>query len=576
MTAPEAHKESKRPRKIRLGDMLLVENIISQQQLEQALAEQRKSGRRLGNTLVELNIISEEQLLRFLARQLSIEYIDMDQLTLKPEIVQKIPEIQARRLRIIALEQRADGLVIGMADPTDVYAYDEITQLVSGSLTLAVVKESSLLKALDAHYRHTKEIKGLADELELQLGDNKGTLQNLDNQLSSTSDAPLIKLLNSMLIDAVKINASDIHIEPEQAETRIRFRVDGVLHEQTATSPRLAGVLISRLKLLAGLDISEKRLPQDGRFNFMAGTNEIDVRISTMPSQHGETAVLRLLNQTKGIPDLVDIGMSAPMLATFRRVIKSPHGLVLVTGPTGSGKTTTLYSVLKSLKDPSKKIITIEDPIEYRIPGITQIQANAKIDLDFARVLRSLLRQDPDIALVGEMRDSETMETALRTAMTGHLVLSTLHTNDAISTVSRLMDMGAAPFLIASSLRGILAQRLVRVLCDNCAQPLALNEAQQQFVSTTLGQAVDNAGFKKSMGCGRCNETGYIGRTTVCELVTMTDALRQPLHVGDIQSFSAAAAQQKGFVSLPQAALQLAAQGVTSFDEAMRVCFGSY
>jgi len=570
---PTPAHNSFRQQKIRIGDHLLAAKLITQEQLDQALAQQKITKRRLGYTLVELNMIDEDLLLRFLSRQLNIDYVDLKKFTLEPDIVKIIPEIQARRFRIIALAEDDGVLSIGMADPTDVYAFDEITRLLKRPFNVAIVKESILLKAIDKLYRHTEKIKDLAEEVDLQLG-TESENQDLADTEADYSDAPLIQLLNTMIEDAVSINVSDIHIEPELDNTRIRFRVDGLLHEQPPASRRLANALISRLKLMAGLDISEKRLPQDGRFRLMVRNQHIDIRLSTMPMQHGETAVMRLLNQSAGIPGLDDIGMDPTTLTRFRKAIHSPHGIVLVTGPTGSGKTTTLYAALMDINNPGKKIITVEDPVEYQIPGITQVQVNPKIDLDFARVLRSLLRQDPDIALVGEMRDNETMETALRTAMTGHLVLSTLHTNDAVSTVSRLIDMGAPPFMLASSLRGILAQRLIRLICNNCATPAELSDSQKTLASTTLGDTLEKFSFKHSNGCPHCNNTGYMGRTSVSEFIEMNDTLLEPLQKGDLQDFTHQANLQTGYQSIAKSAFKLAARGITSFDEVMRVCFG--
>jgi len=558
---------------IRIGDYLLEKKLINQEQLDEALVQQKLTKRRLGFILVEQGIIDEDQLLNFLSEQLNIEYVDLTKFSLDPDIVNIIPEIQARRFRVIALEDNDGLLRIGMTDPTDVYAFDELVRLLKRPFMTAIVKESALLKAIDKLYRHTKKIMDLAVEVDQQLG-NENDQQALLATDSENPDAPLIQLLNTMLEDAVNIKVSDIHIEPERDKTRIRFRIDGILQEQPSASTRLAGALISRLKLMAGVDISEKRLPQDGRFNFMVHNQHIDARLSTMPMQFGESAVMRLLNQTAGIPDLDDLGMDPDTLTRFRKAIHSPHGIVLVTGPTGSGKTTTLYAALKDINDKGKKIITVEDPVEYQIPGITQVQVNPKINLDFARVLRSLLRQDPDIALIGEMRDSETIETALRTAMTGHLVLSTLHTNDAASTVVRLIDMGVEPFMIASSLRGILAQRLVRKVCEHCATTTSLSESEQALAASTLGESPESFHFKHGTGCLQCNESGYSGRTVICEFIEINAMLLESLQKGDQQHFIHQVNLQPGYRSLSHSAFRLAARGITSMNEVMRVCFG--
>ncbi|HJW80849.1 MAG TPA: GspE/PulE family protein [Acidiferrobacterales bacterium] len=562
-----------RPKKIRIGDLLIEHKIISQEQLNAALADQKKSGRKLGRTLIENGYLTEDQLLDFLARQLNIPWIELKRYHVKPETVRLIPEVQARRFRVLALEDARDGLLIGMADPTDIFAYDELARVLHRPLKLAVVREADLLKTIDMMYRRTAEISGLAQELEQEMSENDVDLGALATAEGLT-DAPVVKLLQTLFEDAIQVNASDIHIEPDEKDLRIRFRLDGVLRVQTTAERRIATALISRLKLMAGLDISEKRLPQDGRFNVRVRDKSIDVRLSTLPVQYGESAVMRLLNQSTGVLDLEQLGMPEEILRRFRKMIHSPHGMVLVTGPTGSGKTTSLYGALKELNKPAFKIITVEDPIEYRLPGINQVQVNSKIDLTFARVLRSVLRQDPDIILVGEMRDQETAEIGLRAAMTGHLVLSTLHTNDAVSTIARLFDMGAAPFLVAASLRGILAQRLVRRICDSCSEPHSIDPGQRAVLRTELGERADTLTFRRGRGCTYCNNTGYQGRVGVYELVEMDDNLMAPLHAGDALAFAEAARRQPGYQSLKRSAIELAARGVTTMDQVMRVTFG--
>ncbi|MDA8364215.1 MAG: GspE/PulE family protein [Gammaproteobacteria bacterium] len=562
-----------KPKKIRIGDLLIEHKVISQEQLNAALAEQKKSGRKLGRVLIENGYLTEDQLLDFLARQLSIPYIDLKRYHLKPDVVRLIPEAHARRFRVLALEDGRDGLLIGMADPTDIFAYDELARVLRRPLRLSVVREADLLKAIDLTYRRTDEISGLAQELGQEMSAYDVDLGQLGGTEGLT-DAPVVKLLQTMFEDAVQVNASDIHIEPDEKELRIRFRLDGVLRVQTTAERRIASALLSRLKLMAGLDISEKRLPQDGRFNVRVRDKSVDVRLSTLPVQYGESAVMRLLNQTSGVLDLGQLGMPEALLARFRKMIHSPHGMVLVTGPTGSGKTTTLYGALRELNKPTLKVITVEDPIEYRLPGINQVQVNSRIDLTFGRVLRSVLRQDPDIVLVGEMRDQETAEIGLRAAMTGHLVLSTLHTNDAVSTPSRLLDMGAAPFLIAASLRGILAQRLVRRICESCSEPVELEPGLRVVVEEELGRTADGLEFRRGRGCTYCNHTGYHGRIGIYELLEMDDSLVQALHRGDPLAFAQAAKAQPGFLSLRRGALDLAGRGLTTMDQVMRATFG--
>ncbi|OGI51236.1 MAG: MSHA biogenesis protein MshE [Candidatus Muproteobacteria bacterium RIFCSPHIGHO2_02_FULL_65_16] len=564
---------AEKPKKIRIGDVLIAHKIISQEQLNAALVEQKKSGRKLGRVLIENGFISEDQLLTFLSQQLNIPYIDLRRYNYKPDVVRLIPEAHARRFRAIALEDGRDALFVGMADPTDIFAYDELARVLRRPLRLAVVKEADLLKTVDRVYRRTEEISGHAQDLEQEL-----TAHGVDlGELAATeglTDAPVVKLLQSVFEDAIQVNASDIHVEPDEKEVRIRFRLDGVLRVQTTADRRIAGAMVSRIKLMAGLDISEKRMPQDGRASVRVRDKSIDVRISTMPVQHGESVVLRLLNQLTGILDLDRLGMPKNMLERFRRLIHQPTGMVLVTGPTGSGKTTTLYGALKELNRPEYKILTVEDPVEYRLPGINQVQVNPKIELTFARVLRSMLRQDPDIILVGEMRDQETAEIGLRASMTGHMVLSTLHTNDAVSSALRLLDMGAEAYMVAASLRGIVSQRLVRRICESCSEPVELSPAMKAIVRSEAGDKTDALQFRRGRGCSHCNGSGYLGRVGVFEYLEMDDALVEAMHSGDPMKFAAVAKKQPGFQPLRRSAIVLAAQGQTSMEQVVRATYG--
>ena len=561
-----------KPKKIRIGDLLIEHKVISQDQLNAALAEQKKSGRKLGRVLIENGFLSEDQLLNFLARQLDVPFIDLKRYHFKPETVRLIPEVYARRFRVVALEDKADSILVGMADPTDIFAYDELSRVLRRNLRLAVVKESEVLKTIDLVYRRTQEITGLAQELEQELSANDVDLGQLAANEGLT-DAPVVKLLQSVFEDAAQINASDIHIEPDERELRIRFRIDGVLRVQTTADRRIAAALVSRLKLMSGLDIAEKRLPQDGRCNIRIRDKNIDVRLSTLPVQYGESVVMRLLNQSSGLLELDQLGMPKNLLERFRRLIHYPNGMVLVTGPTGSGKTTTLYGALKELNQTAFKILTVEDPVEYRLAGINQVQVNPKIELSFARVLRSFLRQDPDIILVGEMRDQETAEIGLRAAMTGHLVLSTLHTNDAISTALRLMDMGAEPYMVAASLRCVVSQRLVRRVCESCAEPTQLSANAMAIVRAEVGDKADSLQFKRGRGCSHCNNTGYHGRVGMYELLEMDQTLARAMQQG-AAAFADAARKQPGFVGLRRTGVALAAQGVTTMDQVMRATFG--
>lgn len=559
-----------RPRlKMRLGDLLVHENIITSEQLDNALSAQRSSGRKLGDTLIDLGFISEPQLLRFLAQQLNIPFLDITQRRIDPEQAQLIPETYARRYRALVLEADDEEVLLGMSDPTDLGGLDQLGPLVAPrTIELAIVQENQMLEAFDSVYRRTQDIASFAEKLGEEYADEADfELSALDD---TTSDATVVKLLHSIFEDAVQVRASDIHIEPDEKILRIRQRVDGVLQENTLNQVKIASALVLRLKLMSGLDISEKRIPQDGRFNIKVKGHTLDVRVSTMPVANGEAVVMRLLDQSAGLLTLDQTGMPDAMAEKFRAAINRPHGMILVTGPTGSGKTTTLYGALSELNKPDLKIITAEDPIEYRLPRINQVQVNAKIGLDFAAILRTTLRQDPDIIMVGEMRDQETVEIGLRGALTGHLVLSTLHTNDSVTSAIRLIDMGAAPYLVATSLRGVLAQRLVRRVCENCKEEKPAT-AQEQAWAGFLKPELATATFYKGRGCNSCNHTGYKGRIGVFEFLEMNEDMMEALREDDTQGFVDATKANKDFVPLSHMALDYAAQGKTSLDEVFKV-----
>ena len=556
--------------KVRLGDILVQQNLITPEQLRTSLDEQQRSGRRLGRVLVERSYLTEEQIAQALARQFKIPYVNLKYHQLNAQVVQRLPETQARRLRAVALEDRGSRTLVGMADPTDLSAYDDISRLLHRDIDLAVVCEGMLLQAIDRVYRRTDEIRGLAQELTAEINDSAVDF-GLIMGAQSGEDAPVARLLQTIFEDASKIRASDIHIEPQESKLQIRFRIDGVLHLQTEADVRIAQTLVLRLKLVSGLDISEKRLPQDGRFNVRIGNQTIDVRISTMPTQYGESVVMRLLNQKPELLKLDRIGMPPPMLQRFRKVLQHAGGMVLVTGPTGSGKTTTLYSALGEVSTMGNKVITVEDPIEYRIPGINQVQVNDKIDLTFARVLRAALRQDPDIILVGEIRDQETAEIALRAAVTGHMVLSTLHTNDAAGTPVRLLDMGIPAFMIASSLRVVLAQRLVRLVCEACAEPYTPKSYEEEWLRHSMGDRMDEPRCMHGQGCSHCNGTGYQGRSGVYEMLEMTPTLMEVATRQDVHQFVMLANQQLAGQTLRRHAADLAVRGRATVADAMRV-----
>ncbi len=560
------------PRKrIRLGDMLVQSGAITDDQLGKALQEQKKSGQRLGRTLIQMKFIQEQQLLTILSQQLQIPFIDIAKYTFDESLVRRLPETLARRFRAIILKEENGSLLVGMSDPMDIFAYDEITRVLGQTVDIAVVREADLLSELDIVYRRSSEISSLAEELREELGDDLLDISELA-ETGDESEAPVAKLLQSIFEDALQVKASDIHIEPDEDVLRIRQRVDGILQEQVMKEKRIAPALVLRLKLMSGLDISEKRLPQDGRFHVRVKQHNIDVRLSTVPTQHGESVVMRLLDQSGGAIGLDHCGMPREMLERFRGLIRRPHGLILVTGPTGSGKTTTLYGALNELNVPEKKIITVEDPVEYQLERISQIQVNPKINLTFDSVLRASLRQDPDILLVGEIRDSETAKIALRASMTGHLVLSTLHTNDAVTSAMRLIDIGVEGYLVATSLRAVVAQRLVRRICDACKSDYTPDTQETILLDSVLDpEVIDRVKFQKGAGCQHCNKTGYRGRIGVFELLEINDQMADALRRSNTSDFTRAAITSPNFKPLIYAAMEYAQQGITSLEEVLRV-----
>jgi MSHA biogenesis protein MshE len=557
-----------RPQRLRIGDVLVAQKTISQEQLKLALDEQKRSGRRLGRVLVDMGFTNEEGIAQALARQLNLAFVNLKMYNFNRGIVQRLPEAAARRFRAIALEERGAAMLVGMADPTDLFAFDELTRLLKRDVEAAVVAESEVLQALDQVYRRTEEIAGHAKDLEHDLGDVLVDFGALGASLGA-EDAPVVKLLQSLFEDATQVRASDIHIEPQEHRLQMRFRIDGQLQVQGESDLRVAGALALRLKLMSGLDISEKRHPQDGRFNVLVREQPVDVRISTMPTQYGESIVMRLLNRNSGLLGVEHLGMPAAMRERFTSIINRVSGMVLVTGPTGSGKTTTLYAALNALNTPARKIITVEDPVEYRVAGLNQIQVNEKIELSFAQVLRSVLRQDPDVILVGEMRDTETAQIGLRAAITGHMVFSTLHVLNAASAPVRLLDMGVPRYMVATSLQAVVAQRLVRVICESCPQDYTPTAQELKFVESEW--TGPSGPFKRGRGCAHCNGSGYRGRVGVYEMLEMTPPLVDAMVKDDVTGFMRAAREEMGGHSFVQHAAALAAEGRTTLNEVMRI-----
>lgn len=560
-----------RQKRIRIGDLLVSQQLITQDQLESALAQQKNTGRKLGRQVIEMGFVEENTLLNLLSKQLDIPFIELKQFRFDRDLVQLLPESLARRYRVMILSQDVDGILLGMSDPTDIFALDELQSVVDKPLKPAVVRESELLDILDIAYSRAEEIDTLAEQLDGELEEDSVDLSNIISD-AADSDAPVVKLLEKIFEEALSTKASDVHIEPDEHVLRIRQRIDGILVEHVMNEKRIAGALVVRLKLMSNLDISEKRLPQDGRFNLKVGKHNIDVRLSTMPVQFGESVVMRILDHTNGVLPLDKVGMPLNYIERFRKIIAQPHGLVLVTGPTGSGKTTTLYGAISELNTPEKKIITVEDPVEYRLPRISQVQVHEKIGLNFSTVLRATLRQDPDVLLVGEIRDAESAEIALRAAMTGHMVLSTLHTNDAVTSALRLVDMGVDSYLVASSLKAIIAQRLVRRICESCVSTHNMTlEDNKTFSALNLNKIHPKPEFKKGSGCPHCFNTGYRGRIGVFELLEINNNMADALRDNDVKRFNKAAHDHSDYHPLGSSAMEFAIKGITTLEEVLRV-----
>jgi MSHA biogenesis protein MshE len=559
-----------RPEKVRLGDLLVQQKLISLDQLQFVLEQQKRSGRKLGRVLVDNGFISEDQISEALAKQLNVPYINLKYYNANLEIVRRLPENQARRFRALALEERNGAILVGMTDPTDLFAFDEISRLLKRDIDVAVVTEGQLLETIDRVYRRTDEISGLAKEISEDLGEGYIDFGALSDTVG-TEEAPVVKLLQTMFEDASQVGASDVHIEPQETRLQIRFRIDGALHLQTEADSKISSAIALRLKLMSGLDISEKRMPQDGRFNVRVREQAIDVRISTMPTQYGESVVMRLLNQSGSFLSLDKLGMPPATHKRSREIIQRSTGMVLVTGPPGSGKTTTLYAGLTEINTIHQKINTVEDPVEYRLPGINQVQVNEKIELSFSKVLRAALRQDPDVILVGEMRDAETAQIGMRAAMTGHLVFSTLHTRDSAGTLFRLVDMGVPKYMVASSVQCVLAQRLLRRVCESCREAHVPTPQEVEWLQV---EGVERGAWGELVhgrGCSHCNGTGYHGRMGVYEMLEMTQDLVDAAAHDDNTHFMQAARNYLKDRTLLDAALREMKLGHTSVAEVMRI-----
>ncbi len=552
------------------GEALLAQNLVSEQQLAGAYAEiDGSSAGSLTEVLARQFNIDEKALLGVLASQLKVPFIDISHWPVPESGAKSLSELQARRNRALVLIDDPDKPTIGMVDPEDFEAKERIERAIRRPFRVALISGSLLADAFGRVYSKDHEIAQLADEVSEEVGARTVSLDIIAD--AEDSSAAVVRLVDSIFADAVRMNASDIHVQPERDRLLLRYRVDGVLQEQILREHRVSAALVSRLKLMANLDIAEKRLPQDGRLSLVVKGHQINVRVATMPSPYGESVVMRLLYQGAALRSLNDLGLPDDIFNYLKTDIRRPSGMILVTGPTGSGKTTTLYAALSDINEAGRKIITVEDPIEYMLPRISQVQVNPRAGLNFADVLRSTLRHDPDIVMVGEMRDAETLEIGLRAAMTGHLVFSTLHTRNAIATVNRLVDMGAQPYMIASVLNTVISQQLVRRICDTCRWPDALTDSEQKFIGVVAPDYLKGVEITRGTGCVRCQETGYLGRVGLHEMLRINGDLAEAMRSGDMQRFQDQARKQQGYKTMLERGLAAVARGETTVSEVMRV-----
>ncbi|MCB0326261.1 MAG: type IV-A pilus assembly ATPase PilB [Bdellovibrionales bacterium] len=558
----------------RLGELLVRQNLISSQQLQKAQEESRKSGKRLGYHLTKLGYIKEGDLTNFLSKQYGVPSINLEDFEIEQSVIDLVPREVAEKHQIIPVNKSGASLIVAMADPSNIYAIDDLKFLTGYNVEVVVSSEVAIKEAIERYYDEGEAfddvLAGFDDEgIEYVEQDN---LDDVDE--AAAEAAPVVKLVNLILTDSVKKNASDIHIEPYEKSFRVRFRIDGVMYEVMKPPLKLKNAITSRIKIMSKLDIAERRLPQDGRIKLkLAKNKEMDFRVSVLPTLFGEKIVLRLLDKSNLQLDMTKLGFEQKALDDFQDSIHKPFGMVLVTGPTGSGKTTTLYSALSELNKISENISTAEDPVEFNLAGINQVQMHEDIGLNFAAALRSFLRQDPDIIMVGEIRDFETAEISIKAALTGHLVLSTLHTNDAPSTVNRLLNMGIEPFLVASSVNCILAQRLARKICDECKEPIDV--PPQTLIDTGMSPEVANSvKLFQGKGCGKCSETGYKGRVAIYEVMAVKEELKEFILNGANTAEIKREAMRLGMKSMRQSVLTKMEEGMTTLEEVLRVSVG--
>ena len=555
-----------------LGAILLETTSLTEEQLEQGLAVHREKGIKLGDALIQLKFLRTEDILKALSIQLGFPYENrIDTEDVSSELVANLPINYAKKNEVLPLRREGVSVVVAIADPTNFYIVDDLRTLFGSEIRPIIASSYEIVNAINAVYnRATGSGEEAMGDLDQTMGEINADFDEPVDLLDATDEAPIIRLVNSLMFRAVKQKASDIHIEPFEKELVIRFRIDGVLYDIMNPPKRAQNSIISRVKIMAGLNIAEKRLPQDGRIRIKIAGKDIDIRVSTIPTAFGESVVMRLLDKSSVLLDLNSLGLQGKTLEWMNELITKSHGIILVTGPTGSGKTTTLYAALTKINSKDIKIITVEDPVEYQIAGINQVQVNPKIDLTFASSLRAFLRQDPDVIMVGEIRDRETAEIAIQASLTGHLVISTLHTNDAPSTVTRLIEMGIEPFLVSSSILGVIAQRLLRTVCHDCAKKYAPTTEEISGLGLTLEDLKGRQLFK-AVGCPNCLETGYTGRLAIYEFMLMNDEVRAEIMKGSDASTVRKVGVATGMTTLMGDAANKVMQGITTVEEVLRV-----
>jgi len=564
------------------GELLVAKGLLTREELAETLSVQEKEGGRLGEVLLRLNMLNDAEITSALAEHLHLRYVSLENLEkIDLELARSLPESIAKRFCLVATGEEDGRIVVAMADPLDVIALDTVTLKMRRVIEPAISSPREIRRAIGLIYHGSDiEEQQLRDLVEIEVGDDIGqddvTLEELNEPDISTEVAatkpPVIRFVDLMLSQAVKSRASDVHIEPQENSMVVRMRIDGVLREMVAPAKKMRAAVVARIKILSQMDIAERRLPQDGRFKIKASGRSIDVRVSTIPTIYGEKVVMRILDSAAVRHDLDQLGFGERELKEFKEMLSRPHGIIIVTGPTGSGKSTTLYSALNYLKDPRKNITTVEDPVEYRLSGINQIQVKPGIQLDFARCLRAILRQDPDIILIGEVRDKETVEIAIKASLTGHLVLTTFHTNDAPSAISRLAYMGIERYLLASSLNMVVAQRLLRKVCEQCKEPVSLNEEVLRRLRIDPEKARD-AVFYRGKGCSACGNTGYYGRMPVFEFLLVDNEMAERIVAGQSEAELRAASRQKGYGGLLDSGVGKLLAGLTTAEEVLSVTF---